>query len=75
MAKHTKQELKQWQSLPLDVKVMMSCERIREFVKVYSLDGVYISFSGGKDSTVLLDLVRNKCGYHDVPAVFVDVPT
>lgn len=32
--------------------------------------GVYISFSGGKDSTVLLDLVR-RC-HPDVPAVFID---
>jgi 3'-phosphoadenosine 5'-phosphosulfate sulfotransferase (PAPS reductase)/FAD synthetase len=31
---------------------------------------VYISFSGGKDSTVLLDIVRRD--YPDVPAVFVD---
>lgn len=31
---------------------------------------VYVSFSGGKDSTVLLDLVRKI--YSDVPAVFVN---
>lgn len=31
---------------------------------------VYVSFSGGKDSTVLLDLVRSR--YPNVPAVFVD---
>jgi len=31
---------------------------------------VYISFSGGKDSTVLLDLAR-RC-FPDIPAVFVD---
>lgn len=31
---------------------------------------VYVSFSGGKDSTVLLDLVRKI--YPDVPAVFAD---
>ena len=36
---------------------------------------MYVSFSGGKDSTVLLDIVRNKCGYKDVRACFVDVPT
>ena len=75
MAKHTLQELKQWQSLPLSVKVLMTRERIRAWVKQYGEDGVYISFSGGKDSTVLLDIVRNKCGYTNIPAVFVDVPT
>lgn len=31
---------------------------------------VYVSFSGGKDSTVLLDLARRI--YPDIPAVFVD---
>ena len=31
---------------------------------------MYVSFSGGKDSTVLLDLVRNI--YPEVPAVFFD---
>lgn len=32
--------------------------------------GVYVSFSGGKDSTVLLDMVRRM--FPDVPAVFID---
>lgn len=73
--KHTTEELKQWQSLPLDVKIMMSCDRIREWVREFREDGTYISFSGGKDSTVLLDLVRNRCGYTDIPALFIDVPT
>lgn len=31
---------------------------------------IYVSFSGGKDSTVLLDLVRRV--YPDTPAVFID---
>mgnify|MGYP000264252689 CR=1 FL=1 len=31
---------------------------------------VFISFSGGKDSTVLLDLARRV--YPDIPAVYVD---
>ena len=34
---------------------------------------MYISFSGGKDSTVLLDIVRQD--YSDAKAMFVDVPT
>lgn len=61
--------LKQRQSLPLEAKIILTQQRIREF---YSKnDGqVYISFSGGKDSTVLLHIVRSL--YKDVPAVFID---
>ena len=73
--KHTMDELRQWQALPLNVKIKMTEARIRGWVNEYGEDGVYISFSGGKDSTVLLDIVRNKCGYTDIPAVFIDVPT
>lgn len=68
---HTKEALKQFQSLPLDIKINMSCQRIRDWVEYWDGD-CYISFSGGKDSTVLLDLVKNKCGYDYIPAVFVD---
>lgn len=71
----TLNDLKQKQALPLDVKIALTRERIRQWVNEYGEDGVYISFSGGKDSTVLLDIARNICGYTDVPAVFVDVPT
>lgn len=70
--KHTLQELQQWQSLPLSVKVAMTKDRIRNWVHEYGEDGVYVSFSGGKDSTVLLHIVREAMGYKNVPAVFVD---
>ena len=72
MAKHTIDELRQWQALPLNLKIRMTEERIRMWVRNYGEDGVYVSFSGGKDSTVLLDIVRRRMGYTDVPAVFVD---
>lgn len=62
-------QLRQRQSLPLDAKIKMSQKRIREWYEHW--DGnVYVSFSGGKDSTVLLHLVREV--YPEVPAVFVD---
>lgn len=63
-------ELKQKQSLPLPAKVRMSENRIREWINEFGSDGVYVSFSGGKDSTVLLHIVRSVDP--DIPAVFVD---
>ena len=56
----TRNELTQLQSLPLELKVMRTQQRIREWVQYYGVDGVYVSFSGGKDSTVLLDDELNK---------------
>lgn len=73
--KHSLPELYQYQALPLSVKIAMTRDRVKGWIDEYGEDGVYISFSGGKDSTVLLDLVRNKFGYKNVPAVFFDVPT
>ena len=70
MAKHEMWELQQMQSLPLNVKIRMTQERIRQWVNEFGEDGVYVSFSGGKDSTVLLDIVRKM--YPDIKAVFVD---
>lgn len=66
----TKEDLKYFQSMPLDIKVAMTRTRIREWVNYYGESGTYISFSGGKDSTVLLHLVREL--YPDIPAVFVN---
>jgi len=62
-------DLKTRQAYPLELKVAMSKRRIREWYKHYHGD-VYVAFSGGKDSTVLLDLVRSE--YPDVKALFVD---
>ena len=62
-------QLKQLRGLPLDIKILKSQQRIKEWYEHYDGD-VYASFSGGKDSTVLLHLVREL--YPDVPAVFAD---
>lgn len=70
MAKHELWELKQKQALPLSIKLRMTQQRIREWVNEFGIDGVYVSFSGGKDSTVLLHIVREM--YADVEAVFVN---
>ena len=73
--KHTMSDLYQMQSLPLNAKIQMTKRRIDEWVDEFGEDGCYVSFSGGKDSTVLADIIRNICGYRDIPLVFIDVPT
>ena len=57
------------QSWSLDKKIQVTTARIIEWYEHYN-GLVYVAFSGGKDSTVLLDLVRKI--YPDVPAVFCD---
>lgn len=66
----TLNELKLLQALPLEIKVEKTKARIREFVNYYGVDGVYVSFSGGKDSTVLLHIARSL--YPQIEGVFVD---
>lgn len=63
------------QTAPLSTKIRMTERRIQEWIDWWGEDHVYISFSGGKDSTVLMDIIRNRMGYKNIPAVFVDVPT
>ena len=69
MAKIQPWQLAQKQSLPLDCKIQLSELRIRQWYSHWQ-GQVYVSFSGGKDSTALLHLVRSI--HPDVPAVFVD---
>lgn len=66
----SREDLKYFQAMPLEVKIGMTKTRIREWVKEYGTDGVYVSFSGGKDSTVLLHIVREL--YPNIEPVFVD---
>lgn len=68
---HTMTDLYQMQSLPLRSKIIMTKQRIQAWYDYFDGD-VYVSFSGGKDSTVLVDLVHNVCGLTDVPLVYID---
>ena len=63
----TMSDLRQRQALPLSAKVSMTKARIREWYNHWDGD-VYVSFSGGKDSTVLAHLVHEL--YPGVPLVF-----
>ena len=66
----TKDDLKYFQSMPLEIKLGMTRNRIREWIRYYGVNGTYVSFSGGKDSTVLLHIVREM--YPEIEAVFVN---
>jgi len=63
--------VKEWMREPLNRKIERSQLKIKQFYD--ELEGqVHVSTSGGKDSTVLLHLVRSL--YPDVKAVHVAVP-
>ena len=66
---HTKEELDSLLEMSLEDKITMSKLRITEFYEHYN-GNVVVSFSGGKDSTVLLHLVRSL--FPDVKGVFCD---
>lgn len=68
ITKRTHEQLKRIQSRTLEQKVNLSLRRIMKFYE-YMEGNVYVSLSG-KDSTVLLHLVRSL--YPEVPAVFSD---
>jgi len=62
-------QLKQRQGHPLEIKERLTENRIRGWYDHWA-GQIYVAFSGGKDSTVLLHQVRRL--YPDVPGVFVD---
>lgn len=61
------EDLRIRQAYTLKAKIHLTLQRIREFYEARN-GKVYVSFSGGKDSQVLLHLVRSL--YPDVVAVF-----
>ena len=65
----TRERLKELQALPLERKIGFTCARIVEWYNHYN-GQVYVSFSGGKDSTVLLHIARSL--FPDIKAMYVD---
>ena len=63
-------ELRLMQNYPLELKIMKTKQRITEWVNEYGIEGVYVAFSGGKDSTVLLHIVRSL--YPSIEGVFAN---
>ena len=70
---HDSDRLKELQALPLERKTAITQARIIEWFNFWE-GNVYVSYSGGKDSTVLLDLVIKTIKAIDptfeVPVVF-----
>lgn len=70
------EELQMLQALPLDIKVAKTKLRIREAIDYFGAEGLYLSFSGGKDSTVLHHLLaeveQELWGELKIPRIFCD---
>ena len=67
--KHAAYDLVQMQSMPLAAKVLMTQQRVLQWYEYWG-GQVYVSFSGGKDSTVLKHIVDSM--YNDVPSLFIN---
>lgn len=65
---YSKEDLDVMQSWDLQRKIQVTTTRIIEWYEYFG-GNVYVAFSGGKDSTVLLDIVRRI--YPDVWLYFV----
>lgn len=58
--KHTIEDLKRLQAMSLGNKIQISQARIMEWYS-RNENKCYVSFSGGKDSTVLADITAQVC--------------
>ena len=69
MEEYSSDRLKELQALPLDRKILITQAKIIDWYNHFN-GNVYISFSGGKDSTVLLHIARSL--FPDIKAYFVN---
>lgn len=65
---HSINDLRQYQALPLDIKIRMSMNRIRNWVNEYGEDNVCVAMTLSPEALVLLHLVHRN--YPGVPAEF-----
>jgi len=61
-------QLRQLQTLSLRAQITRSERKLDEAVNRFGVDGLFVAFSGGWNSTVLLHLARRR--YERLPAVF-----
>lgn len=67
---HSLDDLRQYQALPLSVKILMSKNRIRKWVNEYGEDNVCVRMTFSPESLVLLHMVNEE--YPNVKVAFSD---
>ena len=60
------------QDWPLEQKEAESRKIIREAIEKYGKDRIATAWSGGKDSTTVLNLIKQEFGKVIIPVVFID---
>lgn len=65
---HTLDDLRQYQAMPLSLKILMSKNRIRKWVNEYGKDDVKVMMTFSPESTVLLHMVNSE--YPDIGVAF-----
>ena len=70
MGKHEREDLEEFQSYGLNLKVKLSRQRIRDWVNEYGVDNCYVRMKLSPESLVLLHLVKSYD--ENVKALFED---
>ena len=67
---HSLDDLRQYQALPLSVKILMSKNRIRKWVNEYGAENVCVRMTFSPESLVLLHMVNEE--YPEIKVAFSD---